>query len=71
MATSNAYLRIEYSWWGSGLVTEFDRIKGGKPFDVQQPWFADMLSQIGQKTHYSGNVRVAYGDVENVAARHP
>ena len=26
----------------------FDRIKGGKPFDVTQPWFTDMLSEIGQ-----------------------
>ncbi|MCP2378311.1 pyrophosphate--fructose-6-phosphate 1-phosphotransferase [Cutibacterium modestum] len=26
----------------------FDRIKGGKPFDVTQPWFTAMLSEIGQ-----------------------
>ena len=27
---------------------EFPRIKGGKPFDAQQPWFVDMLKAIGQ-----------------------
>jgi pyrophosphate--fructose-6-phosphate 1-phosphotransferase len=27
---------------------EFDRIKGGKPFDIDQPWFVDLLSAIGQ-----------------------
>ena len=28
---------------------EFERIKGGKPFDVSQKWFQDLLSDIGQK----------------------
>lgn len=27
---------------------EFDRIKGGKPFDVTQPWFINLLGEIGQ-----------------------
>ncbi|MDR2564774.1 MAG: pyrophosphate--fructose-6-phosphate 1-phosphotransferase [Bifidobacteriaceae bacterium] len=27
---------------------EFDRIKGGKPFDVKKPWFQDLLDGIGQ-----------------------
>ena len=27
---------------------EFDRIKGGKPFDVEQTWFQEMLKEIGQ-----------------------
>lgn len=27
---------------------EFDRIKGGKPFDVKTPWFAELLKEIGQ-----------------------
>jgi pyrophosphate--fructose-6-phosphate 1-phosphotransferase len=27
---------------------EFDRIKGGKPFDITQDWFADLLDGIGQ-----------------------
>ena len=27
---------------------EFDRIKGGKPFDIDTPWFTDLLSSIGQ-----------------------
>jgi pyrophosphate--fructose-6-phosphate 1-phosphotransferase len=26
----------------------FDRIKGGKPFDIGQDWYLDMLSAIGQ-----------------------
>jgi len=27
---------------------EFPRIKGGKPFDIDTPWFEELLSQIGQ-----------------------
>ncbi len=27
---------------------EFERIKGGKPFDITESWFADMLEGIGQ-----------------------
>lgn len=27
---------------------EFPRIKGGKPFDIDTPWFTQMLSEIGQ-----------------------
>jgi len=26
----------------------FDRIKGGKPFDITQSWFTDLLGEIGQ-----------------------
>lgn len=27
---------------------EFDRIKGGKPFNIDQPWFVELLAEIGQ-----------------------
>ena len=27
---------------------EFPRIKGGKPFDIETPWFGQMLKEIGQ-----------------------
>lgn len=27
---------------------EFERIKGGKPFDIDQPWFGELLDHIGQ-----------------------
>lgn len=27
---------------------EFERIKGGKPFNISQPWFTEMLKSIGQ-----------------------
>ncbi len=27
---------------------EFDRIKGGKPFDILRPWFIQLLAEIGQ-----------------------
>lgn len=27
---------------------EFDRIAGGKPFDIDQPWFEELLNGIGQ-----------------------
>jgi pyrophosphate--fructose-6-phosphate 1-phosphotransferase len=27
---------------------EFERIQGGKPFDVSQAWFQQMLKKIGQ-----------------------
>jgi len=29
-------------------VCEFPRIKGGKPFNTKQPWFMNMLQEIGQ-----------------------
>ena len=28
---------------------DFEKIKGGKPFDYNQQWFNDMLIKIGQK----------------------
>jgi pyrophosphate--fructose-6-phosphate 1-phosphotransferase len=27
---------------------EFDRIKGGKPFNIKIPWFVRLLKDIGQ-----------------------
>ena len=27
---------------------EFDRIKGGKPFDITVPWYGELLEGIGQ-----------------------
>jgi pyrophosphate--fructose-6-phosphate 1-phosphotransferase len=34
---------------GGALRTiEFPRIRGGKAFDVDAPWFGDMLAEIGQ-----------------------
>ena len=27
---------------------EFERIKGGKPFDITQDWYLDLLAGIGQ-----------------------
>jgi pyrophosphate--fructose-6-phosphate 1-phosphotransferase len=27
---------------------EFPRIKGGKPFNIAEPWFGDLLKGIGQ-----------------------
>jgi len=50
-------------------AVEFERIKGGKPFDVSQPWFQEMLTHIGQKVEYETNVRVAQGDVQNLSIR--
>lgn len=29
-------------------IIDFSRIKGGKPFDVNTPWFRELLSDIGQ-----------------------
>jgi len=33
---------------GEMSVIEFPRIKGGKPFDTDEPWFVDLLGRIGQ-----------------------
>ena len=34
---------------GDGLrAIEFPRIAGGKAFDVSQPWFGELLEDIGQ-----------------------
>ena len=27
---------------------DFTRIKGGKPFDLTQPWFTGLLESVGQ-----------------------
>ena len=29
-------------------VIAFDRIKGGKPFDISQPWFVELVQSVGQ-----------------------
>ena len=57
----SAFLAGEYALEGkSGVVgmdedkdgkltlIDFSRIKGGKPFDIHVPWFADFLDHIGQ-----------------------
>ena len=28
---------------------DFERIKGGKPFDINEDWFKTLLSDIGQQ----------------------
>lgn len=28
---------------------DFPRVKGGKPFDITQPWFVEMMKEIGQE----------------------
>ena len=33
---------------GKLRAIEFPRIKGGKPFDLETPWFDDLLDEIGQ-----------------------
>ena len=29
-------------------VIAFDRIKGGKPFDISQQWFTELMADLGQ-----------------------
>ncbi len=29
-------------------IIDFQRIKGGKPFNINEPWFGDLLEEIGQ-----------------------
>eukprot|EP00931_Biecheleriopsis_adriatica_P116794 TRINITY_DN92389_c0_g1_i1.p1 TRINITY_DN92389_c0_g1~~TRINITY_DN92389_c0_g1_i1.p1 ORF type:complete len:916 (-),score=203.42 TRINITY_DN92389_c0_g1_i1:29-2776(-) len=49
---------------------EFDRIKGGKPFEVGQSWFQEMLAQIGQRMEYGESVpHVSAGNVDDVSVR--
>ena len=33
---------------GQLKLIDFERIKGGKPFDIEQNWFNDLLDDIGQ-----------------------
>ena len=30
-------------------LIEFERIKGGKPFNISEEWYKNMLIEIGQK----------------------
>jgi len=48
---------------------EFERIKGGKPFDIKQQWFLDMLGEMGQKLEYGKTQKVAPGNVQNLSIR--
>eukprot|EP00928_Gymnodinium_smaydae_P061171 TRINITY_DN45323_c0_g1_i1.p1 TRINITY_DN45323_c0_g1~~TRINITY_DN45323_c0_g1_i1.p1 ORF type:complete len:915 (-),score=272.25 TRINITY_DN45323_c0_g1_i1:180-2924(-) len=50
-------------------AVEFERVKGGKPFDVNQRWFQELLTQIGQRMHYEENVRMGAGSVDNMSVR--
>ena len=43
---------------GALRAIEFPRIKGGKPFDVHEPWFGELLRAIGQPM--SAQVAVAH-----------
>lgn len=43
---------------GALRAIEFDRIKGGKPFDIETPWFVELLEAIGQPLR--GRVAVAH-----------
>lgn len=38
---------------------EFPRIQGGKPFDLETPWFVQLLRDIGQAPHVASAVRQA------------
>ena len=33
---------------GELSIIDFSRIQGGKPFDISQEWFQNMLKEIGQ-----------------------
>jgi pyrophosphate--fructose-6-phosphate 1-phosphotransferase len=33
---------------GEPTIIDFDRIKGGKPFNTKNDWFQNMLQEIGQ-----------------------
>jgi len=52
---------------------EFERVKGGKPFNTGQPWFQQLLGSIGQKMEYApGSARtleVTEEDMNNVKVR--
>mmetsp|Transcript_83933 Transcript_83933/g.131052 ORF Transcript_83933/g.131052 Transcript_83933/m.131052 type:complete len:938 (-) Transcript_83933:41-2854(-) len=52
---------------------ELDRVKGGKSFNITQPWFQDLLTKIGQKMEYAPTARrtveVSEEDMSNVKVR--
>ena len=33
---------------GAMAIIDFSRIAGGKPFDINEPWFDELLLAIGQ-----------------------
>jgi pyrophosphate--fructose-6-phosphate 1-phosphotransferase len=43
---------------GALRAIEFERIKGGKPFNIESPWFVELLEAIGQPVR--GKVAVAH-----------
>lgn len=46
---------------------EFERVTGTKPFKFTQPWFQDMLTQMGQKMEYAPGARRVEATEEDVA----
>lgn len=54
VAVANACLRVpgvvgmDEDKGGELRCCEFERIKGGKHFDITQSWFTDMMANIGQ-----------------------
>jgi len=57
---------------------EFPRIKGGKPFDTKQPWFKQLLEEIGQLkkessksdiVHHQSDQKITEARIKKSAAR--
>jgi pyrophosphate--fructose-6-phosphate 1-phosphotransferase len=42
---------------GKLLPIEFERIKGGKPFNIHTDWFVQLLVDIGQPLGVPGQVK--------------
>jgi len=50
-------------------AVEFERIKGGKPFNCSTRWFQDMLREIGQHTEECVPTFETHNTVEGLSAR--
>jgi pyrophosphate--fructose-6-phosphate 1-phosphotransferase len=59
--------------YGVLRAIEHDRVKGGKLFNIQLPWFQEMLTKIGQKMEYAQGCRrtmeVSEEDMSNMKVR--
>jgi len=48
LAGQNGVVGMDQEKEGEISLIDFNRIKGGKPFDTNEYWFTDLLNQIGQ-----------------------
>jgi pyrophosphate--fructose-6-phosphate 1-phosphotransferase len=48
IAGTSGLAALDIDKGGEMAIVDFARVAGGKPFDIDEPWFGEMLEAIGQ-----------------------